>query len=108
MAEKIRIYLEDDIDKTEASEKVHFALDGKEYEIDLNDANARALRDAMAPFVAHARPVSRRGRSAGRRVVRSGGPSASDVREWAKSQGISVNERGRIPAEVREAYDAAH
>jgi hypothetical protein len=30
------------------------------------------------------------------------------VRAWAKSQGIAVNERGRISADLRAKFDAAH
>ena len=35
-------------------------------------------------------------------------PTAAEVRNWARSQGIRVNARGRIPAESYAAYDAAH
>ncbi|MEI2821186.1 MAG: Lsr2 family protein [Marmoricola sp.] len=110
MAERVRVDLVDDIDQSDAAEKVFFALDGKDYEIDLSAAHARALREALAVYVAHGRPVSRKGRGAGaaRRATRSGGPSACDIRDWAKSKGMTVNERGRIPAEIRDAYDAAH
>lgn len=34
-------------------------------------------------------------------------PSTSAVRAWAREQGISVAERGRLPAELRDAYLAA-
>ena len=110
MAQKVNIVLVDDLDGTEATETVTFGLDGTTYEIDLNDANAAALREAMSGYVGHARKVTggtRRGR-------RSGGGSSStssntkDVREWAKSQGMDVSERGRISADVQQAYDAAH
>lgn len=30
------------------------------------------------------------------------------IRAWCEKMGISVNERGRIPAEVEEQYDRAH
>nr|WP_237447881.1 histone-like nucleoid-structuring protein Lsr2 [Nocardioides flavescens] len=36
------------------------------------------------------------------------GPSAKELREWARENKLEVSERGRIPASVREAYDAAH
>ena len=115
MAQKVNIVLIDDIDQTDAEETVTFGLDGKEYAIDLNDANAAALRDALAPYVAHARPVSggRGRRSGGSSAPRSsasttGGPAASEVRAWARDNGFEVPERGRVSAEVREAYAAAH
>lgn len=114
MAQRINVQLVDDIDGTDAVETVSFALDGQHYEIDLSEANAAKVRDALAPYVAHGRRVSsgRRGRSgAGRSggATRSGtGPSAAEVRAWAKENGLDVPDRGRVSAEVREAYDAAH
>ncbi len=109
MAQKVNIVLVDDLDGTEATETVSFGLDGTTYEIDLNDANAAALREALSGYVGHARKVT----GGGRRTRRSSGGSASssntkDVREWAKSQGMEVSERGRISADVQQAYDAAH
>ena len=108
MAQKVNIVLVDDLDGTDASETVTFGLDGSSYEIDLNDANASALREALSGYVGHARKVaggSRRGRKSN-----GGGSSTNtkDVREWAKGQGMEVSERGRISADVQQAYDAAH
>ena len=109
MAQKVNIVLVDDLDGTEATETVTFGIDGTSYEIDLNDKNAASLRDALSGYVGHARKVT----GGGRRTRRSSGGSASssntkDVREWAKSQGMEVSERGRISADVQQAYDAAH
>lgn len=107
MAQKVNIVLVDDLDGTEATETVTFGLDGSSYEIDLNDANAAALREALSGYVGHARK-----NSGGSRRRKSAGSSSSsntkDVREWAKSQGMEVSERGRISADVQQAYDAAH
>lgn len=108
MAQKVNIVLVDDLDGTEATETVTFGLDGSTYEIDLNDANAAALREALSGYVGHARKVT-----GGRRVRKVGGGASSssntkDVREWAKAQGMEVSERGRISADVQQAYDAAH
>ena len=108
MAQKVQIILEDDLDGSEANETVSFSLDGVSYEIDLNDANAAKLRDALGVYIGHARKVTAARRSAGRRTPSAGGPSAKDVREWARDNGHTVPDRGRIPAEVRSAYDAAH
>jgi hypothetical protein len=113
MAQKVNIVLVDDLDGTEATETVSFGLDGTTYEIDLNDANAASLREALSGYVGHARKVSggsRRGRRAGSSSSSSSSSSSNtkDVREWAKAQGMEVSERGRISAEVQRAYDAAH
>jgi hypothetical protein len=107
MAQKVNIVLVDDIDQSDAEETVTFGLDGKEYAIDLNKRNARSLRDALAPFVAHGRPVSGRG---GRRTAKAPaiGAAPSEIRAWARDHGFDVPERGRVSAEVREAYASAH
>jgi hypothetical protein len=109
MAQKVHIVLEDDIDGGEATETVSFALDGSSYEIDLNDKNAAALRDALATYVAHGRrAASGRGRrGAGRSTAARGDHSAREIREWARSNGHDVPDRGRIPASVREAFEAS-
>ncbi|WP_029291618.1 Lsr2 family protein [Cellulomonas sp. HZM] len=111
MVQKVRVLLVDDIDGGDADETVTFALDGVTYEIDLTSAHAAELRDSFARWVGHGRKVG--GRSAAGRPAARGGSrrSASDahaIREWAKGQGISVSERGRIPAEVRAAYEQAN
>jgi Lsr2 len=111
MAQKVHIVLEDDLDGSDASQTVSFGLDGASYEIDLNDKNAAALRDSLANYIGHGRKVSgsRRGRrSSGSSGSSGGGSSAKEIREWARSNGHKVPERGRIPADVREAYEAAH
>ena len=108
MAQKVHIVLEDDLDGSDATQTVSFALDGTSYEIDLNDGNAAGLRDALAAYVGHARKVS--GSRRGRRPSASsaGAHSAKEIRDWARSNGHKVPERGRIPSGVREAFEAAH
>ncbi len=112
MAQKVHIVLEDDIDGGDASETVSFGLDGTSYEIDLNEENAAGLREALSAYVGHARKVGSGRRTAKRSAAASGaasgGPAAREVREWARENGLDVPDRGRIPADVREAYDAAH
>jgi hypothetical protein len=111
MAQKVQVVLIDDIDGGEAKETVTFGLDGATYEIDLSDRNAAQLRDALAHWVGNARRVS--GRSSRPTGRRGGGSSSSStdttaVRAWAKENGYKVSERGRIAAEVQQAYAAAH
>jgi hypothetical protein len=109
VAQKIQTLFIDDIDGSEAEGTVRFGLDGAEYEIDLNAKHADALRKALAQYV----DAARRG-SGTRRPVRGGGrrPSASglnstEVRDWAKSQGMDVKDRGRVPAELIVKFKAA-
>ncbi|MEZ0492502.1 Lsr2 family protein [Kineococcus sp. TBRC 1896] len=117
MAQKVQVLLVDDIDASEASETVTFALDGVNYEIDLSDEHAAALRDAFAPWVGHARRVGGRA-SSGRRSSGASRPAAKssdgperdtgEVRTWARENGYTVSDRGRISAEILQAFDAAH
>ncbi len=111
MAQKIQTLLIDDLDGGEAESTVRFGLDGAEYEIDLSTKNAEALRKALARYVDAARRASgsavrRPGRS-GRRAASAGGPDSMAVREWARSQGIDVKDRGRVPAELVVKFKAA-
>jgi hypothetical protein len=110
MAQKVQTLLIDDLDGKEAEGTVRFGLDGAEYEIDLSAKNAEAMRKALEPYVSAARRASG---SAARRPGRSGrraaaaGPGPTAVREWAKSQGIEVKDRGRVPAELVVKFKAA-
>jgi len=118
MAQRVNVVLVDDVDGNDAVETVSFALDGVEYEIDLSEENANKLRDSLSLYVGHARRTGGRRRSSGgqsepkstrsRSSASSDGPSASEIREWARANGHTVPDRGRVSAEVREAYAAAH
>lgn len=104
MARKVQYLLVDDLDGGEADETVSFALDGTSYEIDLSKKNAKALRDSLSTYVSSARRSGgrRRGRG-GRGAGRSGDTAA--IREWARSQGMKISDRGRIPADIIEKYE---
>jgi hypothetical protein len=106
MAQKITVALEDDLDGRPAAETVRFALDGSQYEIDLSTKNARAFRRKLTPFIDHARRARRGQRLRPGRSAASRERSGS-IRVWAKDQGIAVSDRGRIPANVVEQYEAA-
>lgn len=110
MAQKVHIVLTDDLDNSvEAAETLTFGLDGAAYEIDLSAGNAAALREALAPYIAKARRTGggRPTAAKGRRRAASGS-NATEVRAWARAKGMTVNDRGRVPAEVRAAFEAAH
>ena len=105
MARKVQYLLVDDLDGGEAEETVSFALDGTSYEIDLSKKNAKVLRDALATYVASARRAGgRRGRSRGGRGAGRTSDTAA-IREWARSQGMKISDRGRIPADIIEKYE---
>ncbi len=110
MAQKVQVLLVDDLDGGSADETVQFALDGVSYEIDLSTKNAAKMRDALAGYVGEARRLGSRSRSRRGRAQASvsGGGSAKQVREWARANGYQVSDRGRVPANVQDAYRAAH
>lgn len=99
MARKTKTVLVDDLDGSDATSTVTFALDGVRYEIDLNDENASEMRSDLVKWTSSARRVggrAKRGTGAGN--------EAKLIREWAARNGYVVSDRGRIPATVREAY----
>ncbi|HEX4704335.1 MAG TPA: Lsr2 family protein [Pseudonocardiaceae bacterium] len=114
MAQKVLVQLVDDLDGSSSNDiaTVTFGLDGVSYEIDLNGDNASNLRDHLSEFIASARRT-------GGRVKRGGAPAGGStgsgrnreqtqaIREWAKKNGHDVSDRGRIPAAVISAFDAA-
>ncbi|MDO5682008.1 MAG: Lsr2 family protein [Propionibacteriaceae bacterium] len=105
MAQRVQIILEDDIDGTTADETVRFGLDGVDYEIDLSVDNAERLREALALWVGHARKTAR-GR-AGAPARKNSGTSPTEIRAWAKENGFDVSSRGRVPTNIRDAFEAA-
>ena len=110
MAQHIQVTLVDDVDGSEAAETVSFSFEGKAYELDLSEKNAKKLRKALEPFVA----AARRSGGGGRRRQRgsSGTPRGggdrertANIRKWAREHGHQVADRGRIPSSVIEAYE---
>ncbi|MFC4858384.1 histone-like nucleoid-structuring protein Lsr2 [Actinophytocola glycyrrhizae] len=118
MAQRTILELVDDLDGGKADETVTFALDGVEFEIDLSADHAAALRNTLAEFVGHARRIGgRKQRSAGAPKTNgnsnsngngNGKPDTQAVREWARSQGEQVAERGRVPQALVIRFQEAH
>ena len=109
MAQKVQTIFIDDLDGSQADGTVHFGLDGTEYEIDRNAEHAQQLRDALARYVSVARRISGSARrpSRSRSKAQPSGLNTTEVREWAKAQGIDVKDRGRVPAELVAKFQAA-
>jgi len=120
MAQRTQVLLTCDVHDgdAEAVETVLFTVEGQSYECELCDAHLAEFRDAMEIWSSHSRPAgrSRGGPTAGRAAKASrsargradAGPSTADVREWARAEGMPVSARGRVPAELHAAYQAAH
>ena len=117
MAQRVNVILVDDLDGSDAAETVSFGLDGVDYEIDLNESHSAELREALALYVGHGRRTGgrrRRGQAASgsrpatKAAAAAGGPTEAEIRAWARENGWNVPERGRVSADVRSAYEAAH
>ena len=121
---RVTVFIDDVTgDELDGGETVNFALDGVEYQIDLSEEHADELRKALAPYVLKGRRTGgryTRGAAPSARKARRSTDSASSgtsgrsrhdiqaIREWAQANGHKVSDRGRIPASVVEAYEAAH
>jgi hypothetical protein len=108
MAQKVQVLLLDDLDGSEATETVTFGLDGISYEIDLSSGNAGDLRKELTQYVDHSRKAGNAQARRRRQRNGAGREQSARIREWARSHGHKVNERGRIPGNIVAEYEAAH
>ena len=115
MAQRTVVQLTDDLDGKAIpegkGETVRFGVDGQDYEIDLSEKNAQALRDVISKYVAAGRRVG--GGSRGGSRSRGSGARNRDydpkaVRAWAESQGLEVSARGRVPADLVARFQEAN
>jgi hypothetical protein len=107
MAQQTIVRYTDDLDGSEASGGVEFALEGRSYEIDLSDKNAARLRDAFAPYIAAARRAGGGGRRSSSATAPAGqGRNLGEARTWLRENGYPVKDRGRIPGEWLRQFDA--
>lgn len=111
MSKRVVIELIDDLDgqPIDSGEggTVQFALQGRSYELDLSTSNLAKLEEAVAPFVEVARASNGRSTNSPRPRRRQSTTELAEIREWARGQGISVSDYGRVPADVRSAYAAS-
>ncbi|WP_326617712.1 Lsr2 family protein [Streptomyces decoyicus] len=105
MAQKIVTIYTDDLTGEESSEAAThtFSLDGVSYEIDLGPDSYEQMLEAFGPFIKASRKTGRV-----RKARKAAASDTAAIRAWAKEQGYQVNERGRVPADIREAYQKAH
>ncbi|NHC46749.1 histone-like nucleoid-structuring protein Lsr2 [Motilibacter aurantiacus] len=120
MVQRVEVVLEDDLEGGEATETVQFGLDGASYEMDLNEENAAALREALDAYASNARRTGGgRRRAAAAKTSpdasaarRKASTSSADydpraVRAWAAENGVEVSARGRIPASALALFQEA-
>ncbi|MFK0295453.1 Lsr2 family protein [Streptomyces sp. NPDC090442] len=113
MAQKIVTIYTDDLTGEESSEATThvLALDGVEYEIDLAPDSYDQLLEAVAPFTKAGRRTRKTGKAGKPRktsATTGGREDSAAIRAWAQEAGYEISARGRVPADVREAYDKAH
>lgn len=111
MARQFQVRYIDDIDGTDLGDNanaISFAFEGKEYSIDLSDENAEAFRAAVAPYIeAGHRVTGSRAKTARKATAKNSVGDTKAIREWARINGYDVSDRGRVPADVMQAYAAA-
>lgn len=112
MAQHFQVRYTDDIDGSDLGETANtipFAFEGKEYSIDLSDDNAEAFRQTIAPYIEAGHRVTGAKTKAARKTTGKTSPADTKaIREWARENGYDVSDRGRIPANVMNAYAAAN
>lgn len=110
MAQKVKITHVSDLSGEEITDSdapsLSFGWNGVEYSIDLTAEEAQKFEKALKPYLHAATRVGRAKRGNPRKTGASG-PSAAEIRAWAKDNGFDVPDRGRVPSEVRKAYDSA-
>ncbi|MGW8955703.1 histone-like nucleoid-structuring protein Lsr2 [Streptomyces sp. NPDC055709] len=109
MAQKvITVYMDDLTGEESEDVQTHvFALNGVTYEVDLASSSYDELADALAPFIKAGRKTGRVKSTRGTRKAPSNGPAPEAVRAWARANGYEVNDRGRVPAAIVDAYNQA-
>ncbi|MEU7159168.1 Lsr2 family protein [Streptomyces chrestomyceticus] len=106
MAQRIITIYTDDLTGEESRDATPhtIAVDGIAYEFDLTPDSYDQLMEAVGPFLKAGRRVGRIKSGAGARKAQSGGGDTAKIRAWAKSKGYEINDRGRVPANIRKAY----
>jgi hypothetical protein len=112
VARKVVVELADDIDGTvfgDDGESIHYAVDGVEYVIDLKDEHAKELRETFEYYIAHSTRVGgRKHRGVNPTAPKRSSGETKKIRAWAIEQGHQLSSRGRIPAEIEQAFHDAH
>ncbi|MGO4455149.1 histone-like nucleoid-structuring protein Lsr2 [Arthrobacter sp. RAF14] len=106
MAQRVKIILVDDVDGGVADETIRFGLDGNNYEIDLSAENAQKFRGAFEEYITVARRVTSTTRAPKRAAAK--GQDTAQIRKWAQENGYKVSSRGRVHADIIEAYHKAN
>lgn len=112
MAQQFQVQYIDDLDGTDLGNEansISFAFEGKEYTIDLSDENAEQFTQLMEPYIRSGHRVTGgKSKPARKASTSSSSGETKKIREWARDNGYDVSDRGRIPADIMDAYAAAN
>ncbi|MFF4283645.1 Lsr2 family protein [Streptomyces kronopolitis] len=110
MAQKIVTVYTDDLTGEESQEAAThtFTLNGVSYEIDLGPDSYEQMLEAFSPFIRAGRKTGRVRSRVANRSTKGTGEETAEIRAWAKKNGFKVNDRGRVPVDIKEAYEKAH
>ena len=112
MAKRTTVVIHDDLDGSEGASTVKFGLDGKSYEIDLSEAHEKELRKALEKYLTAATQVTGQSAATSGRRKYGTGPARRDtkhIRDWLRNvEGVEISDRGRIPTDLMNRYNAAH
>lgn len=104
MARKSVVRFFDDVTGMEVAPgdvcRVSFGVDGRSYVLELSPSSDAKFRETLAPWVSaatHVRPA---------RKVSGPRRDLGAVRVWARENGYTVSDKGRVPKKVLDAYDA--
>lgn len=114
----------DDFDGTPADETMLFSIDGIDYEIDLNEANAAEVREMFARLTSAGRRIGTVKHPRGQARPHAPKPAVPAplngktgaerkeellrIRQWAATNGVAVPDRGRMPGRIVQAFNEAN
>lgn len=107
----------DDLDGTPLDSADHqvirFSFRGKNYVLDLSQANAEKFEKLVEPYIAsasidHETVVAPRRRGAANPNAAQARDRNRKIRKWARENGLDVADRGALPKSIIEQYEAAN
>lgn len=110
MAKKTIVTVVDDVDGAELGEDfqtVKFSIGSTDYEFDTSPENAEKFYNTLDEYVKVSRKLARNGKPYRRTNLGRSKTELQAIRKWAQENGYTVSDRGRIPQEVQDAYNAA-
>jgi hypothetical protein len=90
-----------------AAETVEFSVNGKSYTIDLSRQSAADFHQGLEKYIAVATKVGAPVKARRPGSVRAEKEQLAAIRSWAQQNGYKIAARGRISAEILDAYHKA-